>query len=594
MGIGRWLPLALGAALALGAQQDSRPSRDRNEFAPPDDEAADGSETPDDQAAIRATELLRVTPAEATAACPLLAVTAEGTLARAAAARCSNGVLVLPPGRWTLTAAEPPPPPLAARYEKLEIALRITGGEHVSIEIDDRSRFKKTDRSFCARLAEADGGPSLSGLRIRFHQRYRVVGEGLTDERGKFCADHLGAWPVTVSVNGGADFRDAAATFPADGDAGTIELAREERVSCRIDDPHGFLRAHPGARFAIRSRTSRRDTALSPGAGLPWNFWGDQRRDTVSFGILPGDLPPDDGKPWPPPAGAEPAGGKSPPTNSPGDRAPPAAEPDAAEDGGDEPAPDGATNSSGKNSSAADGDHDAPAAAPKPAAVSPLDEPEGMEIFLVGDEMAPPLARFTLSPRALRRACVLPLPKPARRAIQVTVACPPGKVVSPLLPLVLSADRKPASPGEAASEILVVAGGQTGEVSRERRFTVTLPSEGDYRFWSFFPKQGGSARPLRPDDRGEDRVELPPDRCLGREFADQIADNLLMSRGGNPPPRDPEKLRAAEHAACLDGLPITRAERDALRREGASLSCDALQELLMREGGEAVAGMVID
>src|SRR6185369_15106206 len=130
------------------------------------------------------------------------------------------------PGDYRVSAREPLNPALADTYDAVDLRLRIAPGDdgQAAVTAEDFSRRKTPDASVCVRVSEAPDGPSISGLPVRFFQRFRVAAEGVTDGGGRFCAEHLRHEPLVAAINGGEDYHDRAVRVEADAGAREIPL----------------------------------------------------------------------------------------------------------------------------------------------------------------------------------------------------------------------------------------------------------------------------------------------------------------------------------------------------------------------------------
>ncbi len=205
--------------------------------------------------------------------------------------------LALYPGDFRLTWPGGLPRALRRSYESIDLTIRVSrdsAGDEDSSSVDilsDHSRRRDPDAEACVRLVDKKTGVSLSGLMVRIIQRYRIAGEGLTDEHGKFCAEKLRPGPVVAAVNGGTDYLDRSARATA-GANQTAEIRLEglRTLECRVEDPGGLRRRLPDAHFFFRPVDAPRSTRLVPGQELAWQSGAEETRDGVRFSIFDSHL----------------------------------------------------------------------------------------------------------------------------------------------------------------------------------------------------------------------------------------------------------------------------------------------------------------
>ena len=236
--------------------------------------------------AVQLADFIEVATGSENGLCESLIITPNSVGAKAAICAPGGGALLAEPGDYLITAREPLNPALSETYESVDLRLRISdGGDEMqaSAEATDFSRRKKPDTSFCVRISEAPDGPAISGLAVRFFQRYRVAAEGLTDGGGRFCAEQLRREPLVAAVNGGEDYHDRAVRVEPGTGAADIPLEPLHEFLCAVTDPGAFLRRHHDASFHLQPVPAPPDTALTPGTPLAWQDRGDAVRDGVRF-----------------------------------------------------------------------------------------------------------------------------------------------------------------------------------------------------------------------------------------------------------------------------------------------------------------------
>lgn len=575
----------LGAALnAQGAQADplARPQI----FANAAGEIDPDSGLPLDELAGRAvvlTEFLEVAPGSESGLCAGLIITPNSVSAKPARCGLGGAALLAEPGDYRITAREPLPASLAETYESVDLRLRVMGGRgdegQAATEVMDYSRRKKPDTSFCVRVSEAPDGPPISGLAVRFFQRYRVAAEGVTDGGGRFCAEQLRREPLVAAVNGGEDYHDRAVRVePGDGSRNggrsggrnkpqeiPLEPLREFR--CTVADPGAFLRRHADASFHLQPVPAPPDTALTPGTALAWSDRGDAVRDGVRFRAYDSQLT---------------AREKSP-----------------AEDG------------------------------PPPA---------GVTVWLTGEDYA---VRFPRKADEKRSGCKLTLPSPETRRQRLDLRCPAGKYLPPgravfldnrpaAVPIaaasagpvdtqpVTPGDKPAAAPAETATDGAVKAlegpsppdapippsvrplGPPAAPLWEARRMaripeegilnTVRLPAEfvssENPTVMPAWDARGcvQKAVPFKPDENGAMILPLG-DCCVERDLAVRIEKYFRDSRAAAVP-RQARKPRAESNEpedlhGCLYLAPLTRQEREAAARDSAmsGVGCRGVEEI---------------
>jgi hypothetical protein len=209
--------------------------------------------------------------------------------------------LALAPGDYRLGWPGGLPDALRGSYESIDLTLRVTRSAEgeaaaddgaLSVDIlSDRSRRRDPDAEACVKVVDEKTGVSLSGLGVRVIQRYRVAGEGLTDERGKFCAGKLRPGPIVAAVNGGNEYLDRSARGAA-GSHETTEIRLEglRGLECRVEDPGGLRHRQPDAHFFFRPVEAPRSTRLVPGPEIAWQAGAEETRDGVRFSIFDSHL----------------------------------------------------------------------------------------------------------------------------------------------------------------------------------------------------------------------------------------------------------------------------------------------------------------
>jgi hypothetical protein len=223
-------------------------------------------------------------------------------------------LLAAEPGDYRLTWPDGLPLELQNSYESVDITIRVTVEESTEEErgegilpqlsaviLSDRSRRRKRDGTVCIRTYDEESGASLSGLGVRVIQRSLLAAEGTTDEHGRYCAGGQRHGRLVVTVEGderhGKNIVALRAATDREDDL-KIGLDALHPITCRTEDPAGFLRGSPATTFRFHpvgtiNRLNDAEIISSirePDDSGPTRPGHGEETDKVQFDIYPDDL----------------------------------------------------------------------------------------------------------------------------------------------------------------------------------------------------------------------------------------------------------------------------------------------------------------